>query len=347
MIKVGFKLFGCFSVIFFLLFAGTYKAIKTTPPIRSISPEIAFGVYPVAREYLKDDFKNFLQKTMIASDVGKMEFSELELNAYLYWFLTEQIAPGGLQVFTDPYLEVNPGVLKLRVDIPLKAMFKVIGDKFAGREIRNSIDSMNENDGGGGRIALTLVVRVFWVEKDQKPYIYIDRLYIGVLPIIFPVVLYDLQDQMNKTIEDGFFKLYDYSPVYIRKIIVADKLITIKTELKITEETASRKKVEDFYQKNPDLASALNSKNCLYGCTEDERAELKKWMDNMKSKRADELSVEEMGYFKTASELMNTRRDMYRGEDIHRNGIDWRKVKQTDPNRDWQFRNYPGAGEGD
>lgn len=346
MIKIGFKIFGFLSVFFFLLIAGTYKAVKTTPPIRSISPDIVRGVYPVAREYLKADFQDFLNGTMMAKDVGKMELSELELNSYLHWFLTEQIAPGGLQVFTDPYVEIHPDVINVRVDIPLKAMLKVIGDKFAGKEIRNSIDNMKEADGGGGRIALTLIVKVFWVEKDQKPFVYIDRLYIGALPIIFPVVLYDLQDQMNRIIEDGFFKLYDYSPVYIRNISVAEKLITFKTELKISEETAARKKVDDFYKNNPDLARALSSKNCLYGCTEEERAELEKWMNNIKSKRADQIGIEEVGYFKTASALMEARKTQYREENLHQKGIDWRQIRQRDPNRDWQFRNYPDALDG-
>lgn len=346
MIKIGFKIFGLLSVVFFLLFAGIFKAIKTTPPIRAVSPEIVYGVYPVAREYLKADFQDFLNGTMMAKDVGKMEFSELELNSYLHWFLTERIAPGGLQVFTDPYLEIHPGVINVRVDIPLKAMMKVIGDKFAGKEIRNSIDNMKESDGGGGRIALTLVVKVFWVDKEQKPLIYIDRLYIGALPIIFPVILYDLQDQMNRLIEDGFFKLYDYSPVYIRNLLVTDKLITMKTELKITEETAARKKVDDFYKNNPDLARALSSKNCLYGCTQEEREELEKWMNEIKNKRADQIGLEEVGYFKTANAIMEARKIQYREEDIHNRGIDWRQIRQRDPNRDWQFRNYPEYMEG-
>ena len=342
MIKASFKLFGCSTVVFFFLFAGIYTAVSTTPPAYSVRSEIRDNVYPPAREHLKDKFRYFMQETMKAKDVGEFKISEIEANAYLYW-AAEQYVPSGIQLVKDPYLFMEKEKLTLRFDIPVKNFFQLAGALAGGKKLEEGLKTISESPKKGGDLALTFILRAFWLEKEDRPYFYFEKFYLGVLPVPVPVFLADYQDQFNGMVEDFYYKTFNLTPVYIRKINVVDKAVVLKTEIKVTDGVAMMRKMEEFENTNPQVARALDSRSCLYGCTGEERRKLQEWMRKIDARSANDVTGKETLVFRSMRKTMDDRK-IKNIHGIHNGKFDakyWRQWQQMYPDRDWKFKNWP------
>jgi len=344
MIKIGFKLFAVLTVFLFFGVGGVILALSTVPPAYEVRDEIVDHVYPPARENVKVKFNNFIQQTSDGIDVGEFVLSEIELNAYLYWWARDHFMPAGEPLFENPYLFVEPGRLRLRVDIPVSKFLQLVSNKLAGDDLQQSLEKIKATEKDRGTIALTFILRIFWLEKEEHPYFYLDRVYVGVLPIPIPVMMSDYQDQFNRMCTDFYYNSFQYSPVYIRKIEVRDKLIRLETELKVTERVALQKKMRQFEDSNPTLARALNSRNCLYGCTPKEREALDKWMKTIRNRSANDVSPEEVMFFKMVSNQMHERRVRHVQEVQHK--IDWRQIKKySRSDKEFNFKHWPTEEE--
>lgn len=340
MIKLGFKTFGCLSVLIFFGIAGIYIAMSTTPPPYVVKTEIKQNVYPAARQHLKEKFARFVDDTRDTVDVGVFSVSELEINAWLNKILSERLTFDGVPLFRYPYMFVKNDAVVFRVDVPFFTALKMITNKLAGYELKENIDRLSPEDDDSGAVSFTFVMKAFWVEKEQKPYLYLDRFYIGVMPVPIPVFMSDYQDQFNRFLEDALFKTVQHSPVLVRRIDVRDKGIDISTELKITDAVAMETHINRWKDDNPEAARAMDKKNCLYGCTEEEYKALNEWMKKSGSRSANDLTMEEVAFYKMVTKTINDRK--YKMKMESHGKADWRRTIQNfDDGRDWGIKNPP------
>jgi hypothetical protein len=96
-------------------------------------------------------------------------------------------------------------------------------------------------------------------------------------------------------------------PAYIRGMKVENKRVVFKTEGKVTDFVAATRQVEEFNNANPDLARALKSKNCLYGCTAKEKKALDEFYDRLGRQSAGDIGVADLMVIKIMAEKMNER----------------------------------------
>ncbi len=340
MIKLSFKMFGCLSVLLFFGFAGIYIAMSTMPPPYIVRAEIREEVYPVAREHLKEKFNRFVEDTRKTVNVGIFSISEIEINAWINKLLVDNLTVGGAPLFKYPYLFVNKGNLVFRVDVPFATALKMISNKFAGYELKENIDRLTPADKDAGTVSFTFVLNAYWIDKEQRPYLYLDRFYIGVMPVPIPIFMSDYQDQFNRFLEDALYKMVQLSPVLVRKIEVRYKGIDILTELKVTDAVAMETKMTRWKKANPEIASAMDKKDCLYGCTEEEYNALKKWMKKSSSLSANDISMEDMAFYKLVNSTMKSRR--YKMTLDSHGKSNWKRVIENfDDGRDWGIKNLP------
>lgn len=329
MIHFGFKTFGLLSVLAFSALFGIMLALKSTPPSYSVRPEVRDFLYPTARENLKSKFDYFVKDITKGQKVEKFEISELELNAYLYYFMNDVLLVGGEPLFRDPYLTVKDNKLVLRMDVPMRHAIVLFSNGISKTRLDQSIKDIAEkkrkkaaSESGGFTLAITLVFSFHWV-KDH-PYFYLERVYAGVLPIPISIFLSDYQDQINTVLWETYNKMFAVFPAYVRGMSVKNKLISIKTETKITDFIAVTRRMNEFNKANPALARALEKQNCLYGCTPEEKAEMDKFFNKTAGKDANDMTPGDLMKMKMMLSKMNMREKDIR----QRNKVEMLKNRQ-------------------
>lgn len=312
MIHLGFKTFGLLSVLAFSALFGIILALKSTPPSYVVRPEVRDYLYPTAREHLKSKFDYFIRDITTGKKVEKFDISELELNAYLYYFMNDVLLVGGEPLFRDPYLTVKDNKLVLRMDVPMRHAIVLFSNGISKTKLDQSIKDLAEkkrakttSENSGFTLAITFVFSFHWV-KDH-PYFYLERVYAGVLPIPISVFLSDYQDQINTILWETFNKVFAFFPAYIRGMTVKNKGISVKTEAKMTDFVALTRRMDQFNKANPVLAKALEKQNCLYGCTPEEKAEMDKFFSKAAGKDANDMTPAELMKMKMMLSKMNRR----------------------------------------
>ncbi len=314
MIKIGFKAFGCLSVVCFSLMIGIYLAAKTMPPVFSVRREVRDYIYPTAREHLKNKFYYFQDDIRHGKNIRKFDVSELELNAYLYYLFNERLTVDGEPFVQNPYLFVSPGRFTFRADIPVENAMALFSNLLDKKTLDENVKTLAKAQHSQFTLALTFVISFYWV-KDH-PYFYLERVYAGVMPIPVSVFLSDYQDQFNKTIWDFYEKNFSFFPAYITKIEVREKIIRFAVEAKVTEVVSMMRMMDKWRETNPDLVSALEAKNCLYGCTRKEWDALHKFNENLYNTRADQINVSQIIIGQAITTAMDKRAKEKREKDI-------------------------------
>jgi hypothetical protein len=327
-IKILFKLFGLGTVVFFVAFFGVAIAVKTMPPVYSIRQEVKDYLYPVTREHLKGKFNDFLADIQSCKRNNSFEISELELNSYLYYLFSDVLLVEGKPVVENPYMFVQPGQVKLRVDIPagnaLRLLSNGLNDMKLDENVKkvmkarsdDSAKSRETSGGGEGTLALTFIMSVHWV-KDH-PYFYLERVYAGVMPIPVSILLSGYQDQVNTNIWSFYQKSFSLLPVYIRKIEARNKVLRFNTELKMTNQLAPVCDLNNFRKNNPDLARALESEDCLYGCTDKEKEEMDKFYKSLTGSSAGDVQMAKLIVAKAMTGKMRQRDLVLREKKINK-----------------------------
>ncbi|MFA6450326.1 MAG: hypothetical protein WCX65_12705 [bacterium] len=296
--------------------------MNTIPPEYKIRNEVRDYLYPVTREHLKGKLVDFMNDVQDCRKVTSFEISELELNAYLYNLFAEVLLVKNEPFVKNPYLFVRPGELVLRADIPTANALRLFVNgvskmnldenvkKVMNEQRRDSEKNRAKSDKAAGTIALTFVMSVHWV-KDH-PYFYLERVYVGALPIPISIMLSDYQDQMNDVLWRFYKENLGMVPVYIRKIEAKNKVIRFKTEMKMTNEMVPACDLTNFKKGNPTLANALFSKDCLYGCTKEERQELDAYFNTLNGYGAADIEIAKVLRAKMFSGTMEGRDRFYR-----------------------------------
>jgi hypothetical protein len=326
----------------FIVLLGVTLAVKTEPPAYTVRREVRDYLYPTAREHLKGKLNDFTDDIMKGKDVKRFEISELELNAYLYYLLNDVLLIGGKPLFKDPYLFLSPGRLTLRVDIPLRNAVEILANSMNKMALNENIKRLAAKRreetaprGEGYTLSLTFSISFHWV-KDH-PYFYLERFYAGVMPVPVSVFFSDYQDQFNTMLWETFNKVFSMFPAYIRGMKVENKRMVFKTEGKVTDLVAATRQVEEFNNANPDLARALNSKNCLYGCTAKEKKALDKFYDRLGRQSAADVGISDLMMMKLVTEKMNERERGIR----ERNKMEMRGNKTNKPEQTPERVIYP------
>lgn len=279
MIKFGFKLFGCLTVVIFIAVAGVYIAVETVPPVYKVRKEITDIIYPTAREHLVRKFGDFIDEIPRAKKKHEFKISEIEANAYIYYLLNDRLTIQGVPFVQDPYLFVKPGLLKLRIDIPAENLWQLIKNGMGKKDFDENLKSLVQAHKTDFTFAITILIRCYWV-KDH-PYFYIERVYVGVMPLPVSIFFAEYQDQANEGLWKFYQDYFKHLPFEVTKITVRDKEIRIAAETKVTDVVALQRENLNFQKNNPILYGALLSKKCLYGCTKEERAAMKKFYGEM------------------------------------------------------------------
>jgi len=310
MIKLGFKLFGLFTVIFFLTGFAIYLAVDTVPPVYNVRDEVKQIVYPTARENLKTKFNALLEGVRNGDDVREFKISEIEANSYLYYMLCEKIAEFTTPFIENPYLFIDENRLRLRLDIPVESLIQIVNNK--NLNIDENIKSLVEAKRTDFTIALTFIININWVNKTQRPFIYLERVYIGVMPVPISILFFDYQNQFNDYLWRSLENFFKHLPAYITKIELKNKEVVFTTEAAVTDRVASARKYKRFQDTNPELYTALQSKNCLYGCTAEEAAALEKFYSEMTGFGAADIEMSQI----LRAEIMLNKMEERRNEKI-------------------------------
>jgi len=314
MIKIGFKTFGCLSVLCFSLMIGVYLAAKTMPPVFKVRSEVRDYIYPTAREHLKNKFYYFQDDIQHGKNIRRFDVSELELNAYIYYLFNERLTIDGEPFVKNPYLFVDPGRFTLRADVPVENALSLFSNLLAKKTLDENVKTLAKAQHSRFTLALTFVIRFYWV-KDH-PYFYLERVYAGVMPIPISVFLSDYQDQFNTMIWDFYEKNFAFFPAYIKKIEVRDKMVRFDVEAKVTEIVSMSRMMLKWRKSNPDLVNALESKNCLFGCTPKEWKALHEFNENLYTARADQINVSQIMVGQAITTAMDKRAREKREKDI-------------------------------
>jgi hypothetical protein len=290
MIKLGFKIFAIFSVGVFLTCAGLYIAIKTVPPVYEVRQEVKDIVYPTAREHLVRKFDDFLTNIENSPKIDKFTISEIEANAYIYYLLSDKLTIDGIPFIKNPYLFMKPGLLKLRIDLPFENFLQLIKNKrLEDMKLDENLKSLAQAQKSEFTLAVTFLISCYWV-KDH-PYFYLQKVYLGVLPVPISIFFADYQDQFNKWMWDFYENNFRHLSFFVKKIEVSDKMVKFSTETKITNSVALNAWNHQFKKENPALYDALLSRNCLYGCTKKEWADMQNFYKDMNGYGAADIEM--------------------------------------------------------
>ena len=324
-------------MVFFILFFGIAIAVRTAPPAYAVRDEVKNYLYPVTREHLKGKFTDFLADIQNCKRMNTFEISELEINSYIYYLFSDVLTVDGSPVVENPYLFVKPGLLKLRLDIPTGNAIRLLSNSLNKMNLDENVkkvmkaqsnDAAKKREGAGGKkgtLALTFVLSVHWV-KDH-PYFYLERVYAGVMPIPISILLANYQDQMNASFWSVYTKNFSLLPVYIRKIEATNKVVRFSTESKMTNSLVPICDLSNFRKSNPDLARALESKDCLYGCTKKEKDDLEKFYKSLNGFGAQDVQMAKLVRAKMMYGKMEERDRVLREKNIS-------QFKQTEPKPD-------------
>ncbi len=339
MIKLSFKIFAVLTVAFFILATGVLIAVKTNPPEYIVSDVIVDGVYPTAREHLKGKFIRMLLDLEKGKDIREFEITEIEANAYIRQMFDNFITPSGMPIATDPYLFMSPGKLKLRFDIPFGNMMEFIGNKMDDMDLDDNLKAIATEKGSRSKMTITVIVRVYWVEKESRPFFYLEKIYIGALPVAVPLALAEYQQQLNDNIWGGYERNMSSIPVYIKKIEAREKIFRFDLEPRVTSEYSFARQSEKFLQANPELGRAMESKNCLYGCTQEEWDALQKYHSELKTLGARDIKMTDAVRAQAMVNMMK-RRDAERRENP------FERRKEYEPETEPDVIIYPERYEG-
>ncbi len=320
MIKIGFRLFGCGTVFFFLAFFCVYIAITTVPPVTPVSDKIISDIYAPSREHLREKYKRAFDSVHSGALRKKFVITEIEANAFFHHWATETFRPSNSQIIKNPYITINRDTIVIRFDLAFSDIFRLsaanaITPTSTGYDSAEQVFAPKAAKAKGAisrirakPVAMTIVARLMWVEKEKRPYAYVEKVYLGALPVPFVILSAHLQDNLNNAIWGGVRNFTNFLPFYVRGLNTADKQITVTYETKVDEMSSFLMRKERFLAKNPALKRAFDQKNCLYGCTQKEWDTLDDWMSSIGNKGVVSLDSQDQAYGEQVAAAMAKRR---------------------------------------
>lgn len=289
MVKLSFKLFGCFTVFFFFGIVGFVMAVTALIPAAQVKPEIKESIYPLAVENTKIQFDKVTRALRSGQPKQTYILTELEANALFY----DKIEKKENIPIRRSYITFYEDFVRFRFDLSLSESWYMMVNRMKGLPLQDNLKDMSRKSNPDSKnITFTIDTYLMWYEGH--PYLQIKKVYIGVLPVPFRGYLNRvLLGSINDWFATKFGNASAKDSLLVRRLKLNDRMLVADLEAPVTKNYVETVERTQAQKKNPALSSMLgmNQRFCRY-CSDADKQEITDYVQSMA--KQDKISEEDI-----------------------------------------------------